>query len=277
MAPQKSRRDENFPVGSILIPRRHRAVVHAYYTYARNADDIADSSELSTDEKIARLEGMEETLANGSAPPGMHVTDQQLTREIMEHLSERDVPLTVASDLLIAFKKDARNETCRSWADLIDYCRFSACPVGRLLLAVHEEHDGIQESDALCTALQILNHVQDVRDDWASLKRTYVPTDWLHTAELDVNVLSETTTPPSLASIFQRMLSNTDQILTKAAPLPEMVRSRGLAAEAKVCITLAERLSARLKRADPLAARIKLMPMDWFASGTRGLFRLVRP
>lgn len=277
MARQKSRRDENFPVGSLLIAPHLRADVHAYYNFARTADDIADSSNLAAQEKTSRLNALDETLTSGSAPAAMSAADKEIAIELLSRFQSKELPMSLAADLLIAFRKDAENHTCRTWAELIDYCRFSACPVGRFLLTLHGEDAGLAESDALCTALQILNHIQDARDDWANIKRVYIPMDWLSAADLEPDALLAPTTNSALAEILQRMLRNTELIIDQAQPLPKMIRNRGLAAEADFCLTLARRLCMRLKHGDPVAARIQLSAFDWLAAGTRGLARVLRP
>lgn len=277
MARQKSRRDENFPVGSLLIPPHLRADVHAYYDFARRADDIADSPDLDPTEKIIRLDAMEQIIGGAGTPENTIKTDGQVAGALAERFQANGLPITLATDLLVAFRKDAINETYRTWADLVDYCRFSACPVGRFLLALHGEESGHTESDALCTALQLLNHIQDAKDDWLKLKRIYIPTDWLDNVGISTQTLSEENANPVLRGVIGRLIDTTDDVIQRAFPLPKLLRHRSLAGEAMACLTLAQKLSQRLRQQDPIATKVKLSPIDWFIAGTRGLARVIKP
>ena len=170
----KDRGDENFPVGSVLIAAPLRAHVHAYYAFARNGDDIADSPALAPADKIARLDLMEEVLAgerDDGAPSAVRLRDS---------FAKSGVPDIHARELLIAFRRDATKTRYANWAELLDYCRYSAAPVGRFLLDLHgEAHTTWPASDALCASLQVLNHLQDCARDLRDLDRCYIPQDWL--------------------------------------------------------------------------------------------------
>jgi len=277
MARQKTRRDENFPVGSLLIPPHLRADVHAYYRFARTADDIADSPDMEPHEKLAQLDAMELVLTSGEVPHGMDTLHQSVSLALRSRFDVIGLPYKFGSDLLIAFRLDAENKTYRTWADLIDYCRFSACPVGRFLLAHHGEEEGHHESDALCTALQLLNHIQDAKDDWSRLKRLYIPTDWMETENETTDSLSATESTPALRRIINQMLENTEKVVQKASKLPRILHHRSLAAEAEVCAVLAKRLCQRLHQYDPIATKVKLSKMDWITAGAYGLARVIKP
>ncbi|NKB45624.1 MAG: squalene synthase HpnC [Alphaproteobacteria bacterium] len=277
MTNQKTRRDENFPVGSLLIPRHLRADVHAYYRFARLADDIADSSDLSPEDKKTRLFTMRSALEGNGQVSDKHANETDAALSLRAQLTHRGLSLTLASDLLEAFLWDSDNNPCRTWADLINYCQYSACPVGRFLMMLHGETSGIPESDALCSALQILNHVQDASDDWTKLQRVYVPTDWMNADGIAMHELGGSMARPELRAVLNRILDNTDTLIATAATLPRVIRHRGLAAEATICISLARRLSHRLRRTDPIKTSVSLSGLDWGLAGGRGLLRLLRP
>ncbi len=170
----KDRGDENFPVGSLLIRRDLRAHVHAFYAFARNADDIADSDALPAAEKIARLDAMEDVLL------GRRDTGSPSAMRLRASLAETGVASCHSTDLLIAFRRDATKLRYANWDELCDYCRYSAMPVGRHVLDLHgEDRATYAPSDALCTALQVLNHLQDCAKDLAALDRCYLPLDLL--------------------------------------------------------------------------------------------------
>ena len=146
----KGRGGENFPVGSWLIRRDLRSHVHAFYRFARNADDIADNPALTADDKIRRLDRMAAIL---DGAPG---SDSPAASAMRASLAETGVTAQHCHDVLHAFRLDATKLRYRDWDDLMEYCRYSAAPVGRQLLDLHgESHDTWPPSDALCAALQV--------------------------------------------------------------------------------------------------------------------------
>jgi squalene synthase HpnC len=266
LSPGKTAGDENFPVGSRLIDARLRPHVMAYYRFARAADDIADSPDLAAAEKVARLSAFEENLTQRSDHEAGVVTAMRNSLAITKVSPDRCL------DLLYAFMQDARKSRRESWDDLLDYCRLSANPVGRYLLDLHGENPAAYPaSDALCSALQVLNHLQDCGDDFRQLNRVYLPLDWLMSEGLSVEVLASGQAPASLRRVIGRCLDTVDVLLADAAALPGQMTNRGLAMEAAVILRLARRLSARLRRGDPLAARVALSKIDFLSCGLRGV------
>jgi squalene synthase HpnC len=259
---------ENFPVGSRLIEARLRPHVMRYYAFARGADDIADASRLAPEEKLRRLDLLEAGLAPGAAGP-------ELATRLRDSMAGTGVPVRRASDLLVAFRRDATKLRYADWAELMDYCAYSAHPVGRYLLDLHGEDPATGEAgDALCAALQVLNHLQDIRDDAAALDRVYLPQDWMEEAGVPRADLQRDAATPGLRRVVDRCLDGADALLDRAAPLAAQVRSRRLAAEIAVIQRLARRLSARLRREDPLAGRVKHRAPDLAAGALAGALRL---
>jgi phytoene/squalene synthetase len=167
-AASKTAREENFPVVSLLMPARIRAVVMAYYHFARHADDVADSESLSPDAKVAALDALDAVLAGAEAQPA-----QDTAARYRAAVNADPRLLADASNLLVAFRRDAVRNHTRDWDDLLEYCRYSAAPVGRFLLDLHgESAETHAASDALCAALQILNHLQDCAQDLRRLDRS---------------------------------------------------------------------------------------------------------
>jgi farnesyl-diphosphate farnesyltransferase len=265
----KDRGDENFPVGSFLIARTLRPHVHAYYNFARNADDIADSDQLSPEEKIARLKVMEAVLVGESEELS------PAAAALRKSLAVSGVPAIHARELLVAFRQDAVKSRYESWAELMDYCRYSAAPVGRYVLDLHgEDRATWPASDALCAALQVLNHLQDSSRDLRGLDRCYLPQDWLHKNESSTDDLARPKTSAGLRAVFDEMLAATEKLNAQAAALPDLVRSRRLRMETAVIAALARRLTARLRKNDPLAMRVKLTKVDFVLAGLTALPRL---
>ncbi|MEJ0016334.1 MAG: squalene/phytoene synthase family protein [Acetobacteraceae bacterium] len=250
----KDRGDENFPVGSLLIRRDLRAHVHAFYTFARNADDIADSAVLAADEKIARLDAMEAVLLGRSddgSPSALR---------LRASLAETGVSPVHALDLLVAFRRDATKLRYADWDELYDYCRYSAMPVGRHVLDLHgEDRATYIPSDALCVSLQVLNHMQDCVKDLADLDRCYMP-------GIALAALREPAASPALRTVFDTLLDRVDALNRAAADLPRLTRSRRLRLETAVIVGLARRLTRRLRHGDPVARRIRLTKGDAAAS-----------
>lgn len=247
--------DENFPVGSFLISRRLRPHVARYYAFARAIDDVADNPDLPPAEKIARLERFAAGIHGQAEGPGL----EKATR-LRASLLETQVPLRHASDLTVAFIQDARQNRYADWADLMGYCENSANPVGRYLVHLHGDRDprAFAASDALCSALQVLNHLQDCGDDLRTLDRCYLPQDWMAAEGARTEDLLGKALTPALRRVLDRCLAATDGLIAKARALPGLLTSRRLAMESAAIWRIACRLSAELKRRDPLATRVQL-------------------
>jgi squalene synthase HpnC len=267
--------DENFPVASILIDRRLRPHVMRFYAFARAADDIADNPALGPAEKLRRLDafeaGLEARLQDGAKLP-------EVATRLHDSLAETGVTDAHARDLLVAFKRDATKLRYENWDDLMDYCAVSAHPVGRYLLDLHGEDAATWGAgDALCAALQVLNHLQDCGEDRRDMDRVYLPGDWMAEAGIGVAALDGDAAPPGLRRVINRCLDGCDGLLERAQPLARMIRARRLAAEVAVIQRLARQLAARLRREDPLASRVKHSKLDLLAGLGAGLSRLVSP
>lgn len=260
--------DENFPVVSILLARRHRPVVAAYYRFARTADDVADSASLFPDVKIAALNIMQAVL-EGQEDPSLSPEAAALRPLLLE----RGIPLEVASDLLIAFRDDSRGMICHTWDDLMAYCENSANPVGRFLLRLHAApSEADYFSDALCTALQILNHLQDLREDWIRLNRLYLPLSWIEAVGASPEDLAKTPTPELFRPLILEALDRTEPLIVDAGHLPRRIGDRGLTMQARIVVDLARRLAARLRTDAPDTEHTKASRADWIAAVLRGLW-----
>ena len=253
----KDRGDENFPVGSALIAARLRPEVHAYYAFARNADDIADSPDLAPDDKIARLDVMQAVLL-GERPDG-----SPSATGLRASLARTGIDPRHATDLLTAFRQDAHKTRYANWADLLEYCRYSAMPVGRYLLDLHGEAAVTHAaSDALCVVLQVLNHLQDGSKDLAALDRCYLPQDLLAQFGGSVADLRGPAETPGLRATFNALLDECDALNAVAATLPGLTRDRRLRLESAVIVGLSHKLAQHLRRNDPVRQRVKLRRRD---------------
>lgn len=252
----KGRGDENFPVASWLIAGRHRPVVWAFYRVARLADDIADHVSASRSEKLAAMAEIEGCLTGVK-------TSVRPACDLRHALADRDLSDRHILDLLVAFRRDVVKPRTADWGDLMDYCRYSAAPVGRFMLEVHGEDRACwPASDALCAALQVINHLQDCGEDYRTLDRIYVPADALNAAGLTEAALGETSASPALKSVISDLTVRTGQLLAAAAPLASRVRDPRLALEIGVIHSLAVSLNRRLAREDPLAGKVRHAPIE---------------
>jgi farnesyl-diphosphate farnesyltransferase len=265
----KGRSGENFPVG-VLISARLRPHVHAFYDFARNADDIADSATFSEAEKIARLGVMEDVLL------GRRELGSPAATALRTSLAQTGVTPEHARDLLHAFRHDAMTSRTPSWAALMEYCRYSAMPVGRYVLDLHGAPENCRApSDALCSVLQVLNHLQDCAKDLAEMDRCYLPLDLMEAAGARVEDLRGAVETPALRVVFSALLDRCDELNRAAASLPARTHELRLRLECGVIVALAKRLTVRLRKGDPVARRVKLTGSDVVVSASRAVMGLV--
>ena len=261
----KGRHDENFPVASLLVAPERRDVVIKFYAVARLADDIADHPSAPAADKLARLAAVEASLVGASDEVAAAVALRQV-------LDERGLGARDMLDLLEAFRRDVTKSRYADWDELMDYCRYSAAPVGRFLLDLHGEPDeNWSASDALCAALQVINHLQDCGDDFKALDRVYVPLDALHAAGLEVAALGAERASKALRGVIAGLARKTQSLLATAAPLSRRTRNNRLALEISVIQRLALSLARRLERSDPLSERVHHRRSEVFGLAVAGV------
>jgi len=260
--------DENFPVGSLLLARRLRPHVARFYVFARAIDDIADNPDLQPDDKVERLERMDKALLGEDDDPALAAA-----HACRISLDQCGITVQHGRDLITAFKGDAIKLRYKDWDDLIaGYCRYSASPVGRYLLDLHgEDKSGYANSDALCDALQVLNHLQDCKDDKSELNRIYLPGDWVNAANVTVTDIEAAAASPGLRMVFDQCLDGVEALLVTARALPARLRSRRLAMESAAIIRIAERLTILLRHNDPIAERVELSKPQYIWCLFRGI------
>lgn len=271
LASGKGHKDENFPVASWLVKPRYRAPIMAFYRFARAADDVADNEAASAEERLALLGSMRATLSGMS-----DINPEALA--LREVLGRHRLSPQHGLDLLTAFERDCTVSRYASWADLIDYCRVSAMPVGRYVLDVHgEDRATWAANDALCAALQVINHLQDCGKDYRKIDRVYIPLDLLARAGARVEDLGGERATPGLKAAIGECARLTQGLLQQSARFARDIRDKRLAMEVAAIQALAERLCARLRTADPLSERVhhSKAQMAWIA-GRAALGRALR-
>jgi len=222
---------ENFPVAR-MVPRHLQPAVAAVYAFARTADDIADEGVdrpggpiLSTAARLARLRDFDDALlASEQQKPAPPEWDWIFTA-VADTRRQYNLPISLFRDLLSAFTQDATVKRYPTFADVLDYCRRSANPVGRLVLLLHGYNDDkrFAESDAICTALQLANFWQDVAVDWKK-GRVYVPQeDWARfcVTEADFNAAAAS---PGLRECLRFQVERTRGLFDQGRPLPASLR-----------------------------------------------------
>jgi len=250
--------DENFPVASWLIAPRHRPAILAFYDFARTADDVADHPTLQPSEKMRLLDDLEASLLGKS-------DKEAAALPLRAILLELDLTPKHALDLLDAFRLDVRKTRYGSWSDLISYCHLSAMPVGRYVLDVHREsRDLWPANDALCAALQIINHLQDCGKDYRELDRVYVPLNSMQAAGVQVSDLGAAAASPGLRLCLSELALRTSTLLDEAAPFSLGIRDRRLSLEVAVIHRVATKLSRLLRQRDPLSERVHIGKVDAF-------------
>lgn len=255
--------DENFPVASWLLARRHRAPILAFYRFARAADDVADHPRLGPADKLAMLDRLEDTLLGRSDA-------EAEAKPLRLALSQDGLSAQHALDLLTAFRRDVSKARYASWDELMDYCRYSAAPVGRFVLDVHGESPATwPANDALCAALQVINHLQDCGRDCRQIDRVYVPLDALAAAGATVEDLERDRATPALRDCLRGLVGRTRGLLDEARGFAASIVDRRLAAEVAVIHALAARLVALLDERDPLSQPVHLskLAMAGIAAG----------
>ena len=261
----KTHRDENFPVASWIIHPRHRALILAFYNFVRTADDIADHATLPSEEKLRYLDLMEaELLGNGDT--------QKEAVNLRRAFAERSMPPRHALDVLVAFRLDVTKLRYENWDDVIDYCRYSAMPVGRFMLDVHGEDTSTwAASDALCAGLQINNHLQDCGKDYRNLNRVYLPRDALAAASATVEMLGEAKSQPALLKCLQALAVRTEALLDQSKSLAAEVKDFRLGLEISVIQAFAAKIVNMLKVRDPLSERVHLSPVELLLQSLGGV------
>ena len=259
----KGHKDENFPVASFILKPVHRGPILAFYRFARIADDVADHATASPEEKLALLEAMGATLRGES-------DESPEALALRRVLAERGLSSVHGLDLLKAFTRDVTQTRYADWADLMDYCRYSASPVGRFVLDVHGESPDLwPANDALCSALQVINHLQDCAKDYAELDRVYLPADVLAKAGIGVEALAAPRASPALRGVISGLAVRTAGLLDRSRPFAAGIRDGRLAYEVALIQRLAESLTAWLERRDPLSEQVHHKP--WNVAGLAAL------
>jgi squalene synthase HpnC len=256
ITPSKDHKGENFPVASFIIKPALRPVIMAFYRFARGADDIADHPTLPADAKLAALEAMRASLAGEADADSAAVALRQAQEA-------RGISAQHGLDLLTAFRRDVTQTRHADWDELMDYCRYSAAPVGRFVLDVHGEARATwPASDALCAALQVINHLQDCAKDYREIDRCYLSQSAMAAEGAQMSDLAAPSSSPALRAVIVGMARRTFSLLDASRPFAGQIKDARLAYEVALIQRLAEDLTGRLIARDPLSERVHHRPIE---------------
>lgn len=255
---------ENFPVASWLLPHRLRRPVAAVYAFARQADDLADEGGLEAGQRLAALQGLGRALDRAVA--GAEVEDPVLIA-LADTIRRHALPVEPFHHLLRAFRQDVTKTRYADFGEVMQYCRYSANPVGRVLLHLAGEASpqNLAYSDAVCSALQLINFYQDLAQDYAEMGRIYLPADEMRRYGVGERHLRERISDGAMRRLMQHQYRRADRLLRAGAPLGRALRGRfGL--EVRMIILGGARILYRLQRQqDDVFSRPRLRPADAWA------------
>lgn len=262
---------ENFPVASILLPKRLRSAVETIYWFARSADDIADEGDAAAQERLVELNRYSaflDMIENGETP------DHPIFSPLAHVIHNHHLPIQPFRDLLSAFSQDVEKKRYANLGELIDYCRRSANPVGRLMMHLYGDHDTrhLAYSDAICTSLQLINFLQDIAVDF-SHDRIYMPQDEMlshHVTELQI---ARGDSGSLWYPFMQKQIERACKLLQSGTPLGKQLRGR-IGLELRMTILGGDAILRKL-HADPACVfrhRPVLTRRDWILILSRALF-----
>ncbi|MFZ9195797.1 MAG: squalene synthase HpnC [Burkholderiales bacterium] len=253
---------ENFPVASVLLPARLRRPVGLIYRFARESDDFADEGNLPDAERLALLStfSLELERIERKEPPGI-----PWFADLAAVIHEHGLPIQLFHDLLSAFAQDVTTKRYTDYAGVLDYCRRSANPVGRLLLYLYDaaSEQNLQYSDAICSGLQLINFLQDVAIDWKK-DRVYFPqNDMLHHGVSEAQIAAG-----DIGGNWQDLMNfevqRTRELLYSGSPLGRVLKGR-IGLEMRMIIAGGDRILEKITavRGDVFRHRPVLTKPDW--------------
>lgn len=267
----KNKHQENFPVGMMMFNRNIRKIVSDYYRFARYADDIADNPHLKPQNKVDKLYELEEIFTGQKSYKGQKL---KFVQTLKDEFAKHNLSADLATDLLIAFRKDSLGFDYQTWGQLVDYCKYSAAPVGKFMLAVHQENPSTYlPATSLCVALQIVNHVQDLKYDVSLLKRLYLPAEIMKKYHLRTEDLVQDKSSISVQKAVNHIMEKTLGLVKEGSILPELIKSLSLRIEVCIILSLTNIMIKKILKGDILAREIKLSGFDWLRGIVSGIYK----
>lgn len=250
--------NENFPVG-MMISSRLKPLVELYYHSARFADNIADSNVIDKPKKLAKLEDIRKAFLNPESGNNLH-----LVRNLGKMFVKENLDASLYTDLLKAFEKDASGIKIQIWEELIDYCRYSAAPVGRFMLAISNENVSTYlPAENLCVLLQIIDHLSDIKEDLSLLGRIYIPTQIMNEYRVRESDLGLSYTKPEVKHMLSDIVNRLEKMQDDAKILPKLIKKFSLRYEVEIILSLTNSMIKKYKKADILQKAPKPSVFDW--------------
>ena len=253
---------ENFPVASWILPRKMRLPTAAIYAFARRADDLADEGELTDTQRLNQLNqlaGQIKQLYKGKA------SDDPVFIALADTVKRFSLPENLFLDLIDAFKQDVTQKRYADFGELMQYCRRSANPIGRLMLHLYGETErkSLAQSDAVCSALQLINFYQDMAQDYIELGRIYIPQDEIRASFVNETYFKNQRTDGPMILLMRKQYERAHKLLQGGAPLGKTLKGR-FGFEIRLIIAAGSRILLKLdKQTDDLFSRPRLEFADW--------------
>jgi phytoene synthase len=248
---------ENFPVASLLLPAPLRAPVEVIYRFARSADDFADEGDDPPEVRLQKLNDYRRQLAAPVTP---------LFHDVAKIIREHELPVALFADLLDAFAQDVTKKRYANFSEVLDYCRRSANPVGRLLLHLFKRtsDSDLRQSDAICSALQLINHWQDVEVDYRKDNRVYLPQDEMARFGVTERHLAEQICDPAFQALMEFQVSRARELMLSGRALGQSLPGR-IGLEIRATVQGGLRILEKIERAgyDVFRRRPTLKALDW--------------
>ncbi len=253
---------ENFPVASYFLPKKIRRPIAVIYAFARQADDIADEGNLTTATRLKQLEDYEKSLAEII----QDITPAQPIFIALHDVIKKhpELPISLFFDLLTAFKQDVLKKEYHNFKEVLDYCQHSANPVGRLLLYLtnNASAKNLSYSDNICTALQLINFLQDLGSDLSNRDRCYLPLDEMHTINISREDFKTHQQSAAIDNFIMTQLLRAECLLKNGSPLGKNLKGL-FGFEIRVIFNAANTVIQLLKKRRSIYKRPTLKFWHW--------------
>jgi squalene synthase HpnC len=261
---------ENFPVASILMPANLRPAVAGIYAFARTADDIADEGDATSSQRLLALDQYENCLKKIELG---EKNELPLFKNLADIIKQHHLPLTPFRDLISAFKQDVVKTRYQNFDELLDYCKHSANPVGRIMLALYDATDteNLRDSDAICAALQLINFWQDIAIDWEK-QRVYLPQEDLLRFGISEQQIADAKLDIAWIKLMRFQTARARSMLIQGSPLCKRLPGR-IGWELRLVVQGGLRILERLDQVDGdiFKKRPRLGKIDWLLLFVRAL------
>ena len=273
----KSYNDENFPVSSILIKKKIRYYIRKFYFFARTADDIADHKSKKKHTKAKILKIFDTIIEKNMR------SDVTVLNELIDVFEELKIGRAHATNLLKAFILDTNKQRYKNWRELLNYCKFSANPVGRYVIDISykiekQGEDNINQvyfaSDNLCSALQILNHMQDCQKDYLEMNRVYIPEELFKKYSSSISDLKLKESSYNFKNLKNEIINKVEEMLKNSKCGLKLIKISRLRKETLIIFYIAKKLCYLLRKNDPLKKKVKLSRIDLIFCFLKGIIEI---